>query len=80
MLSAAVGAFETDIEGLGFGQVSQIWWQSDDVQCVGFWAGEWQVLVMARADLSVAELRSNVAETVGKFWDEISRTDENGVD
>ena len=80
MLSAAVGALETDIERLGFGRISQIWWQSDDVQCVGFWAGEWQVLVVAGADLSVAALRSNVAEAVSRFWDELARTDENGVD
>ncbi len=79
MLSAAVGSFEADIESLGFGQVSQIWWQSDDAQCVGFRAGEWRVLVLAGADLSVAELRSNVAETVGRFWNEIGGTDENGV-
>ena len=79
MLSAAVGAFETDIDRLGFGQISQIWWQSDEVQCVGFRAGEWQVLVVAGADLSVATLRSNVAETVGKFWDETAKEDENGV-
>ena len=79
MLSAAVGAFETDIDRLGFGQISQIWWQSDDAQCVGFRAGEWQVLVVAGADLGVATLRSNVAETVGKFWDETAKEDENGV-
>lgn len=79
MLSAAVGAFETDIDRLGFGQISHIWWQSDDAQCVGFRAGEWQVLVVAGADFGVATLRSNVAETVGKFWDETAKEDENGV-
>ena len=80
MLSALVGGFEKDVEDLGFGEVSQIWWQSDDLQCVGFRAGELQVLVVAGAELSVSALRTQVAETVGRFWGDAGRTDGGGVD
>ena len=80
MLSALVGGFEKGVEDLGFGEVSQIWWQSSDVQCVGFRAGKWQVLVIADPGVSVSTLRTGVAETVEEFWGETDSTDGNGVD
>ena len=80
MLAALFGGLEKGVEDIGFGHLSQLWWQSDHVQCVGFRAGEWQVLVLADARLDVAGLRTRVAETLAGHWDESESSNEEAAD
>ncbi len=80
MLAALFGGLEKGVEDMGFGHISQLWWQSDDVQCIGFRVGEWQVLVLADTRLDIAGLRTRVAETVAGYWDESKTSNQEEAD
>ena len=69
MLSAIVATFEQNVHDLGCGTLRQLWWESDDLQCVGFRSGEWQVLVLADVHMGTGTLRENVARAVSDYWD-----------
>ncbi len=68
LLAALTGSLEKGIEDLNLGQLSQIWWQTDKVQCVGFRAGEWEVLVFAAPDANIGGLRTGVARILDDKW------------
>lgn|GEM_PF-1868090 len=68
LLAALTGSLEKGIEDLNLGQLSQIWWQTDEAQCVGFRAGEWEVLVIADPKANVGKLRTRVAGALDENW------------
>ena len=68
LLAALTGNLEKGVEDLGLGQISQIWWQTQDAQCLGFRAGEWEVLVFADAVANLGKLRTGVAKVLDENW------------
>lgn len=68
LLAALTGSLKKGIEDLNLGQLSQIWWQTDQAQCVGFCAGEWEVLVIADPRANVGKLRTRVATVLDEYW------------
>lgn len=79
MLCALMGTLEKRVEDLGLGHLTQLWWQADRVQCVGFRAGEWQVLVLAEAASDVGSLRTQVAGVVSTFWENVQNSGEENA-
>ncbi|MDP6349974.1 MAG: hypothetical protein QF719_03560 [Chloroflexota bacterium] len=68
LLAALTGSLEKGIEDLNLGHLSQIWWQTDRIQCVGFRAGSWEVLVFAAPDANIGGLRTGVARILDDKW------------
>lgn len=68
LLAALTGSLEKGIKDLSLGHLNQIWWQTDQAQCVGFRAGDWEVLVVATADAGIGGLRTRVASVLDKKW------------
>ena len=68
LLAALTGSLEKGIEDLNLGQLTQIWWQTDEAQCVGFRAGEWAVLVIAYPKVNIGKLRTRVAGVLDENW------------
>src|SRR3990172_7332795 len=69
VIAALTGSLEKGLEDLSMGQLGQIWWQTDEIQCVGFRAGDWQVLVLAKAEVDTGSLRTGVAGVLEKMWE-----------
>ena len=68
LLAALTGSLERGIEDLNLGHLNQIWWQTDRIQCVGFRAGEWEVLVFAAPNANIGGLRTGVARILDDKW------------
>ena len=68
LLAALTGSLEKGIEDLRLGRLSQIWWQTPEAQCVGFRAGEWEVLVIAEPTANIGKLRTRVASVLDENW------------
>jgi predicted regulator of Ras-like GTPase activity (Roadblock/LC7/MglB family) len=68
LLAALMENLEKGVKDLGLGQISQIWWQTQDAQCLGFRAGEWEVLVFADAVANLGKLRTGVAKVLDENW------------
>ena len=68
LLAALTGNLEKGIDDLGLGRINQIWWETQDAQCVGFRAGEWAVLVFADAAANLGKLRTEVAKVLDENW------------
>ncbi len=68
LLAALTGSLEKGIEDLKLGRLGQIWWQTDEAQCVGFRAGEWEVLVIVEPSAKIGTLRTRVAGVLDENW------------
>ncbi len=68
LLAALTGSLEEGIGGLNLGQLRQIWWQTDKAQCIGFRAGEREVLVIADLKANIGKLRTSVASVLDDNW------------
>lgn len=76
LLAALTGSLEKGIEDVNLGRLSQIWWQTDEAQCVGFRAGDWEVLVIADPSANIGKLRTGVAGVLDRNWHLLDQVEE----
>ena len=61
LLSASIGTMEQAIEAMGLGQIAEIWFVTEDTQCLALRSGQWQAVVVGGLDLDVDSVRDGLS-------------------
>ncbi len=60
LLSAGIGSLEQVVETVGLGQIEELWFMTDGVQCLAIRLGAWQAVVTARHRINIDGLRDAI--------------------
>ena len=60
LLSASIGTMEQAVETMGLGQIAEIWFVTQDTQCLALRSGQWQAVVIGELDLDVDNVRDGL--------------------
>ena len=64
LLSAGVGSMEQVVEIVGLGQIEDLWFLTDSVQCLAIRWEDWQAVVTTSVDTDVGGLRDKITEAL----------------
>lgn len=62
LLAAGIGSMEHVVEAIGLGQIEELWFMTDDAQCLAIRVGQWQAVLIGGINIDVEMLRDRVAE------------------
>lgn len=60
LLAASIGTMEQAVETTGLGQISEIWFVTEDVQCLAIRSGPWQAVVIGDLEMDVDVVRDGL--------------------
>jgi hypothetical protein len=60
LLSASIGTMEQAVETMSLGQIAEIWFVTQDTQCLALRSGQWQAVVIGGLDLDVDNVRDGL--------------------
>ena len=60
LLSASIGTMEQAVETMGLGQIAEIWFVTQETQCLALRSGQWQAVVIGGLDLDVDSVRDGL--------------------
>ena len=66
LLSASIGTMEQAVETMGLGQISEIWFVTEDTQCLAIRSGKWQAVVVGGLDLDVDRVRDGLTNLLAE--------------
>ena len=61
LLSASLGTMEQAVETMGLGQIAEIWFVTEDTQCLAIRSGEWQAVVVGGLEMDVERVRDGLS-------------------
>ncbi len=62
LLSAGVGSMEQVVETVGLGQIEDLWFLTDSVQCLAVRLGQWQAVITTSVSTDASGLRARIAD------------------
>lgn len=60
LLSASIGTMEQAVETMGLGQIAEIWFVTQDTQCLALRSGHWQAVVVGGLEMDVDDIRDRL--------------------
>lgn len=60
LLSASIGTMEQAVATMGLGQIAEIWFVTEDTQCLAMRSGQWQAVVVGGLDMDVDSVRDGL--------------------
>ena len=60
LLSASIATMEQAVETMGLGQIAEIWFVTDDTQCLALRSGQWQAVVVGGLEMDVDSVRDGL--------------------
>ena len=66
LLSAWIGSIEHVVESSGLGQIEELWFLTDKVQCLAVRFGEWQAIVVTSTSGDIETLRDQITDLLNK--------------
>lgn len=60
LLAASIGTMEQAVSTMGLGQISEIWFVTEDVQCLAIRFGHWQAAVIGDLEMDVDIVRDGL--------------------
>lgn len=60
LLSASIATMEQAVETMGLGQIAEIWFVTDDTQCLALRSGQWQAVVVGGLEMDVDGVRDGL--------------------
>ena len=57
----ASGTMEQAVETMGLGQIAEIWFVTEDTQCLALRSGRWQAVVVGGLDMDVDSVRDGLS-------------------
>ena len=66
LLSASIGTMEQAVETMGLGEISEIWFVTEDTQCLAVRSGQWQTVVVGGLDMDVDSVRDGLTSLLAK--------------
>ncbi len=62
LLSASIGTMEQAVATMGLGQIAEIWFVTEDTQCLAMRSGQWQAVVVGGLDMDVDSVRDGLTD------------------
>lgn len=66
LLSASIGTMGQAVEKMGLGQISEIWFATEETQCLAIRSGIWQAVVVGGLDLDVDSIRDGLTDLLAE--------------
>lgn len=66
LLSASIGTMEQAVETMGLGQISEIWFVTEDTQCLAMRSGQWQAVVVGGLEMDVDSVRDGLTSLLAE--------------
>lgn len=66
LLSASIGTMEQACETMGLGQIAEIWFVTQDTQCLAIRSGQWQAVVVGGLELDVDSVRDGLTSLLAE--------------
>lgn len=60
LLSASIGTMEQAVATMGLGQIAEIWFVTEDTQCLAIRSGQWQAVVVGGLAMDVDSVRDGL--------------------
>ncbi len=60
LLSASIGTMEQATVTMGLGQISEIWFVTENTQCLAMRSGQWQAVVVGGLEMDVDSIRDGL--------------------
>lgn len=62
LLAAGIGSIEHVVESAGLGQIEELWFLTDNVQCLAVRFAEWQAIVVTTTAADIEALRDQITD------------------
>lgn len=69
LLAAGIGSMEHVVETVGLGQIEELWFVTEDVQCLAVRVGYWQAVLVGGINIDIETLRDRVTEMLSAAED-----------
>lgn len=66
LLAAGIGTMEQAVAAMGLGQIAEIWFVTEDTQCLAVRTGHWQAVVVGGLDLDVDSVRDGLTNLLAE--------------
>jgi hypothetical protein len=66
LLSASIGTMEQAVETMGLGRISEIWFVTDDTQCLAIRYGQLQAVVIGGLEMDVDSVRDGLTNLLAE--------------
>ena len=66
LLAAGIGSIEQVVESAGLGQIEELWFLTDNVQCLAVRFAEWQAIVVTATAADIEALRDQITDLLDK--------------
>lgn len=66
LLSASIGTMEQAVETMGLGLISEIWFVTEDTQCLAMRSGQWQAVVVGGLEMDVDSVRDGLTSLLAE--------------
>ncbi|MCY3749045.1 MAG: hypothetical protein OXG64_07095 [Chloroflexi bacterium] len=60
LLSASIATMEQAVETMGLGEIVEIWFVTEDTQCLAMRSGHWQAVVVGGLEMDVDSVRDGL--------------------
>lgn len=69
LLAAGIGSMEHVVETIGLGQIEELWFVTEDAQCLAIRMGHWQAVLVGGINIDIETLRDRVTEMLSAAQD-----------